>query len=139
VQATAGDNAPRHLRGIPAIRGAEITGHPLEDLCAATFSTRLCLRHRVSVSSRDAGGVVGRLRHRGAEVLPQDRGGAGDGDRAKTTQKRVRRIHKESRKLVDQYGLIDFGNTSPSKLAKTTMAESVLDGGWAGPQALDFV
>jgi putative transposase len=63
---------------------------------------------------------------------------------AKKTPKRIRRIHakianrrkdflhKESRKLADQYGLIVFGNVSPSKLAKTAMAKSVLDAGWAG-------
>ena len=64
--------------------------------------------------------------------------------RAKKTPKRIRRTHakianrrkdfqhKESRKLADQYGLIVFGNVSPSKLAKIAMAKSVLDAGWAG-------
>ena len=63
---------------------------------------------------------------------------------ANKTPKRIRRIHakianrrndfvhKESRKLADQYGLIVFGNVSPSTLAKIAMAKSVLDAGWAG-------
>jgi transposase len=51
-------------------------------------------------------------------------------------------LHKKSRTLADQYGLIVFGNVSSSKLAKTCMAKtcmaktcmakSVLDAGWAG-------
>jgi putative transposase len=64
--------------------------------------------------------------------------------RAKKTPKRIRRIHakianrrkdflhKESRKIVKQYGLIVVGDVNPSKLAKTSMAKSVLDAGWSG-------
>jgi hypothetical protein len=48
-------------------------------------------------------------------------------------------VHKEGRKRADQYGLIDFGNVSPSKLAKTATAKSVLDAGCAGSQAHDLV
>src|SRR4029077_6900482 len=63
--------------------------------------------------------------------------------RARKTAKRLRRIHakvanrrkdflhKASAKLVKEYGLIVIGNVSPSKLAKTRMAKSVLDAGWA--------
>jgi putative transposase len=40
-------------------------------------------------------------------------------------------LHKESTKLVKKYGLIVIGDVSPSKLAKTRMAKSVLDAGWA--------
>jgi putative transposase len=64
--------------------------------------------------------------------------------RAKKTPKRVRRIHaktanrrkdwqhKVTSKITKQYGLIVVGDVSPSKLAKTRFAKSVLDAGWAG-------
>jgi putative transposase len=63
--------------------------------------------------------------------------------RARKTSKRVRAIHakmanrrkdflhKASAKLANEYGLIVVGDVSPSKLAKTRMAKSVLDAGWA--------
>jgi putative transposase len=63
--------------------------------------------------------------------------------RARKTPKRVRTIHakvanrrkdllhKESTKLAKKFGLIVVGDVSPSKLAKTRMAKSVLDAGWA--------
>jgi putative transposase len=63
--------------------------------------------------------------------------------RARKTPKRVRTIHakianrrkdflhKETTKLAKQFGLIVIGDVSPSKLAKTQMAKSVLDAGWA--------
>jgi putative transposase len=63
--------------------------------------------------------------------------------RARKTPKRVRTIHakianrrkdflhKASAGLANEYGLIVVGDVSPSKLAKTTMAKSVLDAGWA--------
>jgi IS605 OrfB family transposase len=63
--------------------------------------------------------------------------------RARKTPKRVRAIHakianrrkdflhKTSTKLAQEYGLIVIGDVSPSKLAKTRMAKSVLDAGWA--------
>lgn len=40
-------------------------------------------------------------------------------------------LHKASRALVKEHGLIVIGNVSPSKLAQTVMAKSVLDAGWA--------
>jgi transposase len=40
-------------------------------------------------------------------------------------------LHKETTKLVRQYGFIAVGNVSPSKLARTNMAKSVLDAGWS--------
>jgi IS605 OrfB family transposase len=64
--------------------------------------------------------------------------------RAQKTPKRIRNIHakianrrkdflhKESAKIVKQYGLICVGNVSPSKLSQTNMAKSVLDAGWSG-------
>jgi IS605 OrfB family transposase len=64
--------------------------------------------------------------------------------RARKTPKRVRNLHakianrrkdflhKESAKIVKEYGLIVVGDVSPSKLAKTNMAKSVLDAGWSG-------
>jgi len=63
--------------------------------------------------------------------------------RARKTPKRVRTIHakianrrkdflhKASTKLANEYGLIIIGDVSPSKLAKTRLAKSVLDAGWA--------
>jgi putative transposase len=63
--------------------------------------------------------------------------------RAKKTPKRIRAIHtkianrrkdflhKESTKIVKEYGLIVVGNASSSKLAKTNMAKSVFDAGWS--------
>jgi putative transposase len=63
--------------------------------------------------------------------------------RARKTPKRVRNIHakaanrrrnflhQESARIVKEYGLIVVGDVSPSKLAKTRMAKSVLDAGWA--------
>lgn len=40
-------------------------------------------------------------------------------------------LHKLSTQVVKGYGIIVVGNVSSSKLAKTTMAKSVLDSGWA--------
>lgn len=40
-------------------------------------------------------------------------------------------MHKASTKLAKEYGLIVVGDVSPSKLARTRMAKSVLDAGWA--------
>jgi putative transposase len=63
--------------------------------------------------------------------------------RARKTPKRVRTIHakvanrrkdflhKASAAIAKQFGLIVIGDVSPSKLAKTRMAKSVLDAGWA--------
>jgi putative transposase len=39
-------------------------------------------------------------------------------------------LHKQTTKLV-QFGFIAVGNVSPSKLARTNMAKSVLDAGWS--------
>lgn len=63
--------------------------------------------------------------------------------RARKTSKRVRNIHakianrrkdflhKASTKVAKEHGLIIIGDVSPSKLAKTRMAKSVLDAGWS--------
>jgi putative transposase len=63
--------------------------------------------------------------------------------RARKTTKRVRAIHakianrrkdflhKESTRIAKNYGLIVIGDVSPTKLAQTSMAKSVLDAGWA--------
>lgn len=40
--------------------------------------------------------------------------------------------HKQTTKLINNYGHIYVGNVSPSKLMKTKMAKSVSDAGWAG-------
>jgi IS605 OrfB family transposase len=64
--------------------------------------------------------------------------------RAKKTPKKIRAIHakaanrrkdflhKESARIANEYGFIAVGDVSPSKLAKTRMAKSVVDAGWAG-------
>lgn len=41
-------------------------------------------------------------------------------------------LHKASIALAKQYGFIAVGDVSPSKLAQTKMAKSVLDAGWSG-------
>jgi putative transposase len=41
-------------------------------------------------------------------------------------------LHKESARIVKEYGLIVVGNVRPSKLAKINMAKSALDAGWSG-------
>jgi putative transposase len=50
---------------------------------------------------------------------------------AKAVNRRKDFMHKASNKLAKEYGLVVVGNVSPSKLAKTQMAKSVLDAGWA--------
>jgi putative transposase len=50
---------------------------------------------------------------------------------AKAANRRRDFLHKESAKIAKEYGLIVVGDVSPSKLAKTRMAKSVLDAGWA--------
>ncbi len=50
---------------------------------------------------------------------------------AKIANRRKDFIHKLSNRLSKQYGLIVIGDISPSKLARTSMAKSVLDAGWS--------
>jgi IS605 OrfB family transposase len=50
---------------------------------------------------------------------------------AKIRNRRKDFLHKQTTKLVRQYGLIVVGDVSPSKLAQTRMAKSVLDAGWS--------
>ncbi|MFC0711746.1 RNA-guided endonuclease InsQ/TnpB family protein [Azorhizophilus paspali] len=49
---------------------------------------------------------------------------------AKVKNRRKDALHKFSGRLVNQYGEIHVGDVSPTKLAKTGMAKSVLDAGW---------
>lgn len=49
---------------------------------------------------------------------------------AKISNRRKDALHKFSRHLVDRHGEIYVGDVSPSKLAKTRMAKSVMDAGW---------
>jgi IS605 OrfB family transposase len=49
---------------------------------------------------------------------------------AKIANRRKDLLHKFSRSLVERCSLIVVGDVSPTKLAKTTMAKSVLDAGW---------
>ena len=51
---------------------------------------------------------------------------------AKARNRRKDFLHKASEALAQEYGTIVVGDVSPSKLAKTTMAKSVNDAGWAG-------
>lgn len=50
---------------------------------------------------------------------------------AKIANRRKDFMHKLSAKLSKEYGLIVIGDVSPSKLAQTRMAKSVLDAGWS--------
>ena len=50
---------------------------------------------------------------------------------AKIKNRRQDRLHKYSRKLVNENAAIFVGNVSSSKLVKTKMAKSVLDAGWS--------
>lgn len=50
---------------------------------------------------------------------------------AKIANRRKDFMHKASSKLAKEYGLIVIGDVSPSKLARTNMAKSVLDAGWS--------
>ncbi len=50
---------------------------------------------------------------------------------AKIANRRKDFLHKASAKIAQGNGLIVVGDVSPSKIAKTQMAKSVLDAGWA--------
>jgi putative transposase len=50
---------------------------------------------------------------------------------AKIANRRKDFIHKLSAQLSKEYGLIVIGDVSPSRLAQTRMAKSVLDAGWS--------
>ena len=50
---------------------------------------------------------------------------------AKIANRRKDFLHQRSAEIVKEYGLIVVGDVSPSKLAKTRMAKSGLDAGWA--------
>lgn len=51
---------------------------------------------------------------------------------SKITNRRKDYLHKASSALAKEYGLIVVGDVSPSKLAQTRMAKSVLNAGWGG-------
>ena len=51
---------------------------------------------------------------------------------AKARNRRKDFLHKASAALCANYGTIIVGDVSPSKLAKTRMAKSIYDAGWAG-------
>lgn len=50
---------------------------------------------------------------------------------AKIKNRRKDYIHKFSSKIMQSQGMMVVGDASSSKLAKTTMAKSVLDAGWS--------
>lgn len=50
---------------------------------------------------------------------------------AKVKNQRADFLHKESIRLVKKHGAIFVGNVNPSAVAKTTLAKSSLDAGWA--------
>lgn len=49
----------------------------------------------------------------------------------KAANRRKDHLHKASVKIVKKYGLIFVGDVSPSQIAMTKMAKSVLDAGWS--------
>jgi putative transposase len=51
---------------------------------------------------------------------------------AKVGNRRKDFLHKAANAVVRDYGTIIVGDVSPSKLAKTRMAKSIYDAGWAG-------
>jgi putative transposase len=55
---------------------------------------------------------------------------------AKAKNRRKDFLHKAANAVVKDYGTIFVGDVSPSKLAKTTMAKSIYDAGWAGFKTL---
>jgi len=55
---------------------------------------------------------------------------------AKIRNRRHDALHKFSRQLVNENGLIVVGNVSSSTLTKTKMAKSVLDAGWSNLKTL---
>jgi putative transposase len=78
--------------------------------------------------------------YRASEVALGTAQRANKGKRARAIHTKVanrRRdfIHKLSNQLTKQYGLIVVGDVSPSKLARTRMAKSVLDAGWSDLKA----
>lgn len=50
---------------------------------------------------------------------------------AKIANRRKDFLHKASAKIAAEYGLIVVGDVSPSKIARTNLAKSVLDAGWS--------
>jgi putative transposase len=50
---------------------------------------------------------------------------------AKVRNRRKNFLHKESTKLAKEFGLIVVGDVSPSNIARSRFAKSVLDAGWA--------
>lgn len=50
---------------------------------------------------------------------------------AKARNRRKDFLHKASKALCAEYGIIIVGDVSPSKLAKTRMAKSIYDAGWS--------
>lgn len=50
---------------------------------------------------------------------------------AKIANARKDQLHKASADIAKRHGVIVVGNVSPSKLARTNMAKSVLDAGWS--------
>ncbi len=55
---------------------------------------------------------------------------------AKVANRRKDFLHKASADIVKAHGLVVVGNVSASKLARTSMAKSVLDAGWSSFRAM---
>lgn len=52
--------------------------------------------------------------------------------RVKAANRRKDFLHKSANALADEFGIIIVGDVSPKRLAKTRLAKSVHDAGWAG-------
>jgi transposase len=50
---------------------------------------------------------------------------------AKVASQRADFLHKESTRIVQEHGAVFVGNVRPSSIARTSMAKSSLDAGWA--------
>lgn len=81
-----------------------------------------------------------RIKHPRWYQAAQERIGAAQRAKKKQQAKRLARkvknkradfLHKESNRLMREYGAVFVGNVNPSGIAKTRMSKSSLDAGWA--------
>jgi IS605 OrfB family transposase len=143
---------PMHLRDllIPGIKigagsfNADNRGHwyinvPIEIDCVNVASNSkvgidLGLKNLAVLSDGDVVEAPQFYRKNEAAIATAQR--AKKGKRARATHSKIanRRkdfLHKASTRIAKEYGLIVVGNIGPSKLAKTHLAKSIHDAGWA--------